>query len=341
MEQPLVSVIVPIYNVEQYLNHCIETITAQTYEKMEILLIDDGATDNSSTLCEQWKEKDNRITVIHKQNSGLGFARNTGLDHAHGQYVMFVDSDDFCNLNAVETLVKNGHGADTVFCGHSIYYSENDVVHFPIRYEGAFFETEDILYKILLEMIGGNPEDPSDIVLPISVWHGLYSMEIINKYKIRFPSERQFISEDMIFHIDYLAHSKRVQFVSDCLYYYRKNNGLSLTTVYNASRFDKEIILYKEVDRRLGTLLPENIYRLRLQRTFLGRVRSCIMRATKQIEKPAQEIRKICENKTVQEVLKEYPFNHNPLKLRVFNYCIKHRLVLLLQLMVYLRSKKV
>ena len=337
MENPLVSVILPIYNVEKYLDRCITSVVNQTYKNLEIILIDDGAKDSSPQICEKWRQKDERVIVVHKENAGLGMARNTGLNTAHGKYVAFADSDDFLEEKAIEKLLDSIGDADTILCGHYIYHGEDHIESRPIRYSGIVFEGNDIKEKILVEMMGALPSDPVDTMLPVSVWHGLYSMEIINKYNIRFPSEREFISEDMIFDIDYFSHSQKVTFIHDCLYYYRKNNEESLTSVYNENRFNKEIILYKEILRKMSLLMPEQKYLYRVQRTFLGRTRSCIKRAVKQLTEPREEIKKICKNKTVKKVLDSYPYQENKISLFIFNYCLKHEYSGLLQLMVKIK----
>ena len=111
MKRDLVTVIVPIYNVEQYLNRCIQSIVDQTYQNLEILLIDDGSPDNCPAMCDEWANRDSRICVIHKDNQGLGMARNTGLEHASGEYVCYFDSDDYVAVDTIEqaynALVQN------------------------------------------------------------------------------------------------------------------------------------------------------------------------------------------------------------------------------------------
>ena len=96
-----VTVVIPIYNVEKYLNRCIESVIGQTYENLEIILVDDESPDNCPQICEDWKNRDNRIKVVHKKNAGLGYARNTGIDCATGEYICFVDSDDFVAADMV------------------------------------------------------------------------------------------------------------------------------------------------------------------------------------------------------------------------------------------------
>lgn len=103
----LISLIIPVFNVEKYLDKCVETIVNQTYSNLEIILVDDGSTDSSGEKCDYWKKKDNRIIVIHKKNGGLSSARNAGIEIATGKYISFIDSDDFIDLKMIEILRKN------------------------------------------------------------------------------------------------------------------------------------------------------------------------------------------------------------------------------------------
>ena len=116
----LVSIIVPVYNVEQYLDRCISSLVGQTYADLEILLVDDGSTDGSGTLCDRWQSRDPRIRAFHKENGGLSDARNHGLERAHGEYICFVDSDDWCDLRFVEMLLRQllSTGSDLAECGY-------------------------------------------------------------------------------------------------------------------------------------------------------------------------------------------------------------------------------
>ena len=104
---PKISVIVPVYKVEKYLDKCVESIVNQTYKNLEIILVDDGSPDNCPAMCDEWAEKDERIRVIHKENGGLADARNAGMDIATGDYIGFVDSDDWIEPNMYEVLLKN------------------------------------------------------------------------------------------------------------------------------------------------------------------------------------------------------------------------------------------
>ena len=149
----MLSVIVPVYNVEAYLPKCIESITAQTYEQLEIILIDDGSTDRCPWICDKYAEKDSRIKVIHKKNGGLGFARNSGLDIAAGEYFAFVDSDDYVDLDFYEKLYTAAKNGDYDLAQGGISKKHGDRIekkHHP--YAGQCFDAEgvkNILFPLL------------------------------------------------------------------------------------------------------------------------------------------------------------------------------------------------
>ena len=118
MKHPKISIIIPVYNVEKYLDRCIDSIINQSLKDIEIILVDDGSPDNCPQLCDEWAKKDSRIKVIHKENAGLGMARNTGMQHATGEYIAFIDSDDYVDLDMYAKLLEKAelHNADIVYC---------------------------------------------------------------------------------------------------------------------------------------------------------------------------------------------------------------------------------
>ena len=124
-----VSVIIPVYNVGNYLDRCMKSIVNQTYKNLEIILVDDGSTDQSAELCDRWAEKDERISVVHQNNGGLSNARNTGLDRAKGEYLTFIDSDDIVSHLLIEKLVlkSESESADISICDVQHIFSEDDI----------------------------------------------------------------------------------------------------------------------------------------------------------------------------------------------------------------------
>ena len=220
MKIPEVSIIVPIYNVEKYLEKSVEALINQTLKNIEIILVDDGSTDDCPNICNLYAEKDSRIKVIHKENQGLGMARNSGLEIATGKYVTFLDSDDNIDLDFYESLYKciNENKADAVW-GEFKWVDNNGNIlkkwnDGMTKYE---YTGNEIVDEVLKNMINGK-----DIRIPKSVWAWMYDFDIIKRNKLKFCSERQFISEDLIFQLDILPLcNKIIKCNKDTYYYYR------------------------------------------------------------------------------------------------------------------------
>ena len=339
-EDALISVIVPVYKVERYLNKCLDSIVNQTYTNLEIILVDDGSPDGCSKMCDEWGRKDSRIKVIHKENAGLGLARNSGLEIATGSYVAFIDSDDFIDLNMMERLYEElvKQNADTVYCGLCRYNEEGNVIKVPMLYSGESFSDDEIIEKILLRMMGNKPENNSAPTFFMSVWHGLYSMSIIKAHSICFPSERVFMSEDLAFHIDYLQHSQRVYVLSDCLYFYRVTQG-SLSLAYDKNRFDRIKSMHLQTVEKLNSFLEEKRYQQIELGRFLNLVGGQIYSVVRRNEKNMlANVRKMVSDKMVQECLHTYEYNKNPSGKRLFNFLMDKEWVVLLIFMVRIKN---
>lgn len=147
---PLISVIVPIYNIEEYLHKCIETIINQTYTNIQIILIDDGSTDTSGNICDMYKKQDSRIEVIHKKNDGLVSARKKGVSIAKGEYISFVDGDDWVEIDALERLMESGQDADIITCACFEEYGDYQIVKKNSIKEGVYRSDKSVLYQGML-----------------------------------------------------------------------------------------------------------------------------------------------------------------------------------------------
>ena len=215
----LVSIVVPVYNVEHYLQECILSLLGQTYKNIEVILVDDGSTDSSGNICDLFAEKDSRIKVIHKRNAGLGYARNSGLEIAKGEYITFIDSDDIAEKNLVELLMNAVHEAVADTCiGGFKRISEDGKILFQERYQPEMYE-RDAVYQNLFARMLGSAADKHDAIR-MSVWNVLYSMKIIRENNIRFPSERMLISEDIIWDSEYYRHSEHAAIIDSTAYNY-------------------------------------------------------------------------------------------------------------------------
>lgn len=329
MLRPKVSVVVPVYNVEKYLKRCLDSIISQTLKDIEIILVDDGSKDQSGQICDEIKTTDNRIKVIHQSNGGLGFARNSGLKIATGEYISFVDSDDYIKLDMYEKLYVNAknNNSDTCIFG---YFRIRDEKIFYTRTSSiaGTFRGQEEFNNIFLNVLGTEPSSYNDFrILWQSAWLSLYSLDLIRKYNISFPSTGEFVtfSEDTLFNLDYYYHASNVTVVNEPFYYYCENQN-TITTKYNEKRFALNVSLFKEqLLRAKNYIKDEELYKKaeeRMQRTFLAAARNCIMfiSAFFSYKEGRSRILEICNSSVLHEVLHIYPWHKNPLKYRLFNY---------------------
>lgn len=327
-ENKLVSVIVPVYNVEKYLNQCINSLIRQTYHNIEIILVDDGSKDSSGEQCDKFSNIDVRIKVVHKANEGLGLARNSGLNVATGDFVTFIDSDDYADANMISELMEaiKKNNADVAIGGFERVNADG-IVLYTEKYQTRKYTNKNVMSELFTQMLGNAPNKSNAIKM--SVWNALFSMKIIRKYNIMFPSERQYISEDIIFASDFYPHVKCAVIVSSIAYKYRVNIN-SLTSIYRSDRFEKMTILYQELKRRLLTLnLSQNAI-LRLQKQTLANFRVAIrLEAPKYSAKNLCEARKsiasMCHHKCLVEIVSEYPWKQLGFKQRLFVFLLKKK----------------
>ena len=318
----LVSIIIPIYKVEPYLEKCLNSVCTQTYQKLEIILVDDGSPDRCGTICDDYAKSDARIRVIHKQNAGLGMARNSGLEVATGKYVVFVDSDDWMESDMVQTLVNAAqqYSAEMVICGYRVVPQSGIPRECPVckameRYES----TEQILEKILAPIIGPKWVNGMEDVQEMCVWTNLYSMDLIREYNLCFVNEREYLSEDYFFNISYITKAQTIVRVPALLYCYRYNE----TSLSNAFRPNRVKLLNNLMERAIELLQAEGIYDMisdRLKRTYIKKLRHGLMHVS-QAEITNKEKREqytyALQSETIQLVLVDYPKNVVPIKERI------------------------
>ena len=331
--KPCISIIVPVYNVEKYLNRCLESLKNQSLRNIEIILVNDGSLDESGKICDEHSIRDKRIKVIHKENEGLGMARNTGLQVAQGEFVAYVDSDDYVSLDMYENLytLAKKEEADTVLCNFYKVNSKGKILNNESdSIVDKVFYNEEVVDKVLINMLGANPSYISDIKISMSVWKGIYSNKLIKDNAIKFCSEREFISEDIIYHIDYLSYSRKLAITNKKHYYYCENNS-SLTKSYNVNRFEKEKVLFEEIIRKVNEKKMLERAKLRIYRTFIGRFRTCIKHEVlynKNILDSFKKISLICNDEKVSYVLNNYPIKQLPIKQRIFAFLVKYKMIL-------------
>lgn len=273
-ENQLISVIVPVYNVEKYLDKCIESIVSQSYTNLEIILVDDGSTDNSGEKCDIWAKKDDRISVIHKENGGLGNARNVGMCHANGEWIGFVDSDDFIEKNMYELLYSTCMENNADLGMVAICYFANGQYQAIHKHTGSVVTYQGIQW--IDEYYGKNR---AGNIIP-SACCKLYKSElIINK---RFSEGRYY--EDLTIAAQVLNDARRIVYVDNALYIYRKDRVESITaSPLDIKRVDDSIDLHLEEIMFLQSCGYEEIANNLLKQlyfTWVNQVGICTIKKT-------------------------------------------------------------
>lgn len=298
MYRPKISIIVPCYGVEKYLDRCLSSIINQTFSDLEIILVDDCSPDNTPQICDEWAKKDSRIKVVHKgKNEGLGFARNTGLKIASGEYVAFVDSDDFVDITMYETLYKatNDGTIDVVYCGLRIERKDGTWQCFHDFDTITLFDSNKA-GRVALSFI-----HQSELTLQqrlfMSVWHGLYKRRLIQELNLQFYSEREILSEDLPFQIEFCMNASLIKFIPDYLYTYCFNET-SLTKTFKLSKFSAAFKL-RNLLLMLAPHYPDTVFFIDAE--FYGRIRylirDLIFSTNHSLDEKIGIIRKLCTDK--------------------------------------------
>ena len=228
----MVSIIVPIYNVESYLDECIHSIVKQTYTDWECILVNDGSTDKSGEICDTWAKKDQRLNVIHQTNQGVSSARNKGIQYAKGEYITFIDSDDWIEDDYIETLTKEiaKNSSELIVSGVIMNFKNGDTaIYTPEHYLSFDLNEENIRHFIEL----------NEKYLLYSPYANLYHNKIIKGHDIKFKKDLSY-GEDLLFNYQYLEHVKTITCINKSCYHYRisGNNTLSGKLRYDQFKTD-------------------------------------------------------------------------------------------------------
>lgn len=249
----MISIIIPVYKVEKYLEKCLNSVINQTYKNLEIICINDGSPDNSLKILEKYKKIDKRIKIINQENKGLAGARNTGINNANGELIFFLDSDDWLPLDAIEKLYfkKKETTADIVIGGRNTVTLKKEYLFLPNSYKN-FLNFEEYIMKSF-----------KDESFRPAAWGKLYETKIIKKYNIYFPEG--LLYEDLLFLMKYLYYSDRIVILRENVYNYRYDRKDSIVNTVSfkdmdcletAKRLEKFFIEKKE-----NQLLNEKYYK--------------------------------------------------------------------------------
>lgn len=337
-EEELISVIIAIYNMEKFLERCVESVLSQTYGNIEIILVNDGSQDSSLELCKQFEKIDNRVKVINKENGGLTSARKAGFELSVGKYIAFIDSDDYLEKDYIEKQYQNivETGAEISICN---YFLETNGIEKQIElyHEKNVYEQDEFISKLLLPAIYPIFED--DTRIPNFLWLRLFDRAVISEEC--FVSEREVYTEDLFFNAEAYRKCKKIS-VTDCYLYHYCLNSSSLTHKFRKNRYE----MGKNRIEKIKSFL-EKVNRLDSNRIYLANIRmiwECIDNAMR--------LGSFKEFQKEVEIMFENPILHTlPLKKvlkfvskgeKICYFCFKIRWywgVYCFKKIVYLRSK--
>lgn len=241
------SIIIPIYNMEQHLVRCLDSIVNQTYNDLEIILINDGSTDSSASICDSYAQKDKRIKVIHQSNAGVSATRNAGLNNATGDYISFIDPDDWIETDTYERLNSYLENRDIDILRFNAY-RKGELLN-PLPFAGEY-AGERLDKEVMLPLIGA--EEFGGMFILGVLWLHVVKRELIESNNIRFNQQLR-RCEDRLFTLTSFLHAKNALFVDDILYHYEVYDE-SLSNKYDPLRWQQELIYLDELQKEYNQL---------------------------------------------------------------------------------------
>ena len=341
-----VSVIIPVYNTEKYLDKCMESVVNQTYKDLQIILVDDGATDHSPQMCDAWAARDSRIRVIHKLNEGLGLTRNAGLDMAEGKYVCFLDSDDTIELNTIETcvFVLENNKAQACFYPRKTFKEDGSYTVCKNIPDKLVFEGQEVMNEFATVYWGIHPQDDADPFLHSSVCRGMFLRSAIEDHSLRFISERICLSEDVVFGLEFCKYVNKIIIIPEYFYNYTYN-GTSLTKSYRPQRMQQAEELYRIMEKQLPSYEGCKDALLRCQHRYINMIQQCVemevsTRSLRGIHETVNNVKNICNNEFVRKIFSEFPLEYAKKNRKLFIEMILRKQSWLLMLLYYIKEKR-
>ena len=325
-----VSVIVPIYNVEKYLDNCIQSVQKQTLKEIEIILIDDGSIDNSLIISNEYAKKDSRIRVYSNKNVGQGLERNFGIKKARGKYIAFLDSDDQYKEDMLEKLYQKAikNNADIVSGGYADIYNGKIIREHSLKNE--VLDSSEKIKMAMLDLI--SYEKKEGYFGCIAIWDSIFRRELLINNDIQFLSEREIYSEDLLFKLTAMFYSKKIILCNDIIYLYRINEN-SYTNKINIDVLNRIINLYDNININFSNVLDEySLKKRNINRVFFT-LRFNIKKVSKS-EDAKKFYKMITNNQKLMNIIAAYhPTNF---KNYIVYYLIRWKMLEILKLLIKL-----
>lgn len=329
----LISFIVPVYNAEKYLDQCVKSLLAQSHKKTEIILVDDGSSDGSAVLCDRFGEDDSRIRVYHKENGGVHTARNLGIQEAKGEYVFFVDSDDWIDIDTAHTVLEiiHAHSPDVVRFTY-IRETENHASPKVNTFVAEGLSTGQAcktVYRQTMGLIGPEWKHPENFNFLATTCTSAYRRELLITHNIQFePREPIGSFEDGLFNLKFMRIAEGFYYLDRPLYHYRKTNAESCTANYRTDYLQKQTRLFEQLYEMVSAEQDAQLQEAFYNRVIFSNLELCL-NAVKSSQKGSvqrKEIRNILESELHCKAGKRIELRWFSPKWKVFFFLIKYRL---------------
>ena len=331
---PKVSVVVPVYNVEKYIHKCLDSLVNQTLEDIEIILIDDESPDNCGKICDEYAKNDKRIKVIHKKNGGVSSARNDGIKNATSDWVMFADSDDWCEETMCEIAYENAikNDADVAIFNNYRNYEDYEKIN-EIGLKGKIFDKYEeieklqmsILYDRFMNQIDSKLEQYTDIGSP---WSKIFRKDFLEKNNIEFNLKVKGVFDDALFCMETMEKANKVFFKNEPIYHYRILND-SLTNAFKSDRIQIYNIIYKEIELFMDKAQKKDNFR----EAYYARIIVNLCKLLKiyyfhpsnsdKLSKRLKELKKLLKSKPYDEAIENIKYSSLRKNLRVYLWIFK------------------
>lgn len=332
MDKGKISIIVPVYNKSDTLKHCVESIQNQDYQNLELILVDDGSSDNSYEICSSYAEKDTRVKVFKKKNGGVSSARNFGLKIASGEFIQFVDADDFLEKNMCSKLISAylENDFDVVVCSYKKHTDDKIKNKISLDFECKSISQFKDKFAFLFENVLFNPP-----------WNKLYKRE-----KINFLFDEDFsLGEDLLFNLEYFKTCEKVKIIKTCLYNYVDKSVDSLSKAYSDTLLENQLYLYKKVKAFSKECFGDAFLDGSIDRVFLKEIYYLLKKIVYQDNLSKKEkiskIKDVFERKEIKNIPKNLKINDSQIKIVVFlmRKKLKYSLVIFFKLKKLLRKR--
>lgn len=342
----MISIIVPVYNVEKYLKKCLDSLVNQTYKNIEIICINDGSTDHSLDILNEYANKDKRIIIINKKNGGISESRNMGIAKASGEYIMFVDSDDWINLEtcqkSLDAILK--YSVDVVMWSYVREYDDRSLPKIIFDKDIYFDEknTKEKIYRRFFGLLKEELMQPENADAIVTVWGKLYKSELILNNNIKFVDTKEIgTCEDGLFNIEVFKYAKNLYFIKQNLYHYRKINT-SFTSGYKNNLYNKWNNLYTMMENHIQKNNLDESFQLalsnRIALSLIGMGLNTVCSNKSKIEQ-YKELKLILKDQKIGLSLKKLELKYFPFHWKMFFYFAKKNSVFLVYLILILMNK--